>query len=185
VARVCQVAPATVAHWIDQGHLKGHRTPTGRRRVATEDLLQFLESHDMAVPAELEAGPFVVVVVEDEERYRRALAQAIARSDLDVELVEAATGTDGLLEIGRHEPQLVVLDYGLPDFNAEQVVERLLAPGRGLAVQVLVVTGGLPEEADRHLRELGVRGIVNKMDGLAAVVEAMREALPARRGQAA
>src|SRR3989449_7891256 len=38
VARVCQVSPATVANWIDQGLLKGHKTPTGRRRVEAEDL---------------------------------------------------------------------------------------------------------------------------------------------------
>src|SRR5204862_411190 len=38
VARVCQVSPATVANWIDQGLLKGHKTPTGRRRVEAEAL---------------------------------------------------------------------------------------------------------------------------------------------------
>ena len=53
VARVLQVTPATVASWIDQGHLKGHRTPTGRRRVESGDLVEFLNAHGMAVPAEL------------------------------------------------------------------------------------------------------------------------------------
>ena len=43
VARVCQVSPATVASWIDQGLLKGHKTPTGRRRVEAEDLTAFLD----------------------------------------------------------------------------------------------------------------------------------------------
>src|SRR5438093_8198812 len=76
VARVCQVSPATVANWIDQGLLKGHKTPTGRRRVESDDLAAFLRAHSMAVPAELERshGREVVVVVEDDEGYRRALA---------------------------------------------------------------------------------------------------------------
>ena len=47
MARVCQVTPATVAHWIDQGHLKGHRTPTGHRRVESTDLVAFLKGHGM------------------------------------------------------------------------------------------------------------------------------------------
>src|SRR5258707_15892936 len=65
VARVLQVTPATVAAWIDQGHLKGHRTPTGRRRVASGDLVNFLQAHGMGVPPELMAprgGPGIVVV---------------------------------------------------------------------------------------------------------------------------
>src|SRR6266576_968839 len=71
VARVLQVTPATVASWIDQGHLKGHKTPTGRRRVASADLAEFLRAHDMSVPSELlvvRDRP-VVVVVEDDPGY--------------------------------------------------------------------------------------------------------------------
>ena len=48
------MTPATVASWIDQGHLKGHRTPTGRRRVASADLADFLQAHGMAVPNEFD-----------------------------------------------------------------------------------------------------------------------------------
>ncbi|HEY6784852.1 MAG TPA: helix-turn-helix domain-containing protein, partial [Gemmatimonadales bacterium] len=47
VARICQVSPTTVANWIDQGHLKGHKTPTGRRRVVVDDLAAFLRAHGM------------------------------------------------------------------------------------------------------------------------------------------
>ena len=183
VARVCQVSPATVANWIDQGLLKGHKTPTGRRRVAAADLAQFLRVHKMAVPPELEGGTGhdVVVVVEDDPGYRRALALTIGRSDLDVEVVEAATGVDGLLEIGRVQPSLIVLDYALPDLNAAQVIQRLLEPGRRLDAEVIVVTGGMPEAATVELRRMGVRVIVSKADGMPAVVEAMRQALQRRK----
>src|SRR5436309_9055419 len=77
VARVLQVTPATVASWIDQGHLKGHKTPTGRRRVASADLAAFLTEHGMPVPAELVTPRErdVVVVVEDDASYLRALVK--------------------------------------------------------------------------------------------------------------
>ncbi|HEU5262471.1 MAG TPA: response regulator [Gemmatimonadales bacterium] len=185
VARVCQVSPATVASWVDQGLLKGHKTPTGRRRVEAEDLAEFLRAHDMAVPPELESGNGTdfVVVVEDDPAYLRALVLTVEQSDLDVEIVEATNGVDGLLEIGRVQPSLIVLDYALPDLNAAQVIQRLLAPGRRLDAEVIVVTGGMPEEATGQLREMGVKVIVNKGEGMAAVVEAMRQAL--RRQKAA
>jgi len=183
VARVCQVSPATVANWIDQGLLKGHKTPTGRRRVGADDLTVFLRAHDMAVPPELEhgSGHDVVVVVEDDPGYLRALVLTIEKSDLDVEVVEAATGVDGLLEIGRAQPTVIVLDYSLPDLNAPQVIQRLLEPGRRLDAEVMVVTGGMPEEAAVELRRMGVKVILNKSQGMPAVVEAMREALRRRK----
>ena len=183
MARVLQVTPATVASWIDQGHLKGHRTPTGRRRVESGDLAEFLLAHGMAVPAELAetSERLAVVVVEDDPGYLSALVRTVEREMAELELVEAATGVDGLLEIGRVQPDLVVLDYALPDLNAVQVVERLVDPSKGLTAPVIIVTGGLPENAENDLRRLGVRAIVNKGDGMGVVIEAMRRALQARK----
>lgn len=180
VARICQVSPTTVANWIDQGHLKGHKTPTGRRRVVVDDLAAFLRAHGMPVPPELLSSPVskpTVVLVEDDERYRQALRTLINRTGLQVELIEAANGVDGLLEIGRSDPDLIVLDYGLPDLNAEQVVERLLDPERKLTAEVIIVTGGIEQEAQDRLRLAGVREIVGKASGMGAVIEAIRQAL--------
>jgi len=183
VARVLQVTPATVASWIDQGHLKGHRTPTGRRRVASADLAEFLTAHGMAVPNELSASRerAIVVVVEDDPGYLKALVRTIEREAPEVDVVETTTGVDGLLEIGRLSPDLVVLDYALPDLNAVQVVERLVDPSKRLTAPVMIVTGGLPAAAENELRRLGVRAIVNKVDGMGVVIEAIRRALQSRK----
>lgn len=151
--------------------------------MEAEDLAAFLRTHNMAVPAELEQGTGrdVVVVVEDDPGYLRALVLTIEKSDLGVEVVEAATGVDGLLEIGRMQPTLIVLDYGLPDLNAAQVIQRLLEPGRKLDAEVIVVTGGMPAEATAELHDMGVKVIVHKSEGMSAVVEAMRQALQRRK----
>jgi len=44
-----------------------------------------------------------------------------------------------------------------------------------------VVTGGMPMEAEAGLRRVGVRNIVNKADGMPAVVEGIRRALQERQ----
>ncbi len=183
VARACQVSPATVANWIDQGHLKGHRTPTGRRRVEAGDLVEFLKAHEMAVPSELrsENGTEMVVVVEDDVGYLEALLRTLERADLDIEVVEATNGVDALLEIGRVRPTVILLDYTLPDLNARQLLERLLEPDRKLDAEVIVVTGGVRDDEAASLRKLGVKVIVNKADGISAVVGALQEALQRRK----
>jgi len=188
VARLCQVTPATVAHWIDQGHLKGHRTPTGHRRVNTEDLLVFLRDHGMPVPPELEGmgeARIPVVVVEDDPFYRKMVVKAIQTSDLRVEVTAVPTGMDGLLEIGRVQPAVIVLDFALPDINAAQVVERLMAPGRSLDAEVLIVTAAVSAGDVARLQRLGVQDILDKSAGLDAVLAALRGALERHRARAA
>lgn len=187
IARLCQVTPATVAHWIDQGYLKGHRTPTGHRRVETDDLALFLREHGMPVPPDLERESDVrdaVVVVEDDPSYRKMLQRAVESSDLQVDLTVAPTGMDGLLEIGRAQPAVIVLDYSLPDLNAAQVVERLLAPGRQLDVEVLIVTAGVGAEDVAWLQRLGVKEIVEKGKGIDVVMAALEQALERHRSRA-
>jgi CheY-like chemotaxis protein len=183
VARVCQVSPATVAHWIDQGLLKGHRTPTGRRRVAAGELAAFLRERDMPMPPDLRAalGRDTVVVAEDDPAYLKALAKTIERSDLHVEVVTTSNGVDALLEIGRVRPSLIVLDFALPDLNAVQVIQRLLEPGREFDAEVLVVTGGIRDDVRRQLETVGVKTIVSKADGISVVIDAMRQALARRK----
>jgi CheY-like chemotaxis protein len=178
IARVCQVTPATVANWIDQGHLKGHRTPTGRRRVEMDDLVDFLRSHEMDVPPDmLSDGRDVVVVVEDDPQYMRALLKYLQRAELDAEIVAATSGMDGLLEIGRRLPSVVLLDYGLPDLNADALIERLKEPASGFDAEVIVISGGLPEGAEERLRKVGAPRIMDKAAGFEALIDAVRAAL--------
>jgi CheY-like chemotaxis protein len=187
VARLCQVTAATVASWIDHGHLKGHRTPTGRRRVDVDDLVAFLRAHGMPIPPELEHEDVLpaesVVLVEDDAAYRKLLTRAMQQSDLGVSLVGAASGMDGLLEIGRVQPAVIVLDYSLPDLNAAQVVERLMAPGRSLDAEILVVTGGVSAEDQAWLERLGVKEIILKSAGIDTVVDAIGKALARHRAR--
>lgn len=137
----------------------------------------------MSVPNELQPARErpVVVVVEDDPGYLRALVRTLEREAPEVEVVEAMTGVDGLLEIGRVSPDLVILDYALPDLNAVQLVERLVDTSKRLTAPVMIVTGGMPAKAENDLRQLGVRAIVNKVDGMGVVIEAMQRALQARK----
>ena len=151
--------------------------------MASADLAEFLRAHDMSVPSELlvvRERP-VVVVVEDDPGYLAALTRTIQREARELEVVAATTGVDGLLEIGLRSPDLVVLDYSLPDLNAVQVVQRLQDTTKGFTAPVMIITGGMPASAENDLRALGVRAIVNKVDGMGVVIEAMRRALQARK----
>lgn len=147
--------------------------------MAAADLADFLRAHGMAVPSELLPARerAVVVVVEDDPAFLSAMVRTIRHEAPETDVVQASTGMDGLIEIGRVNPDLVILDYALPDLNAVQVVERL----QDRRSPVMIVTGGMPASAENELRRLGVRSIVNKVDGMGVVIEAMRRALQTRK----
>jgi two-component system KDP operon response regulator KdpE len=65
----------------------------------------------------------LVLVVEDEPGMRRALELNLRARGYDV--MVAATGAEGLRAAGRHPPDLVVLDLGLPDLTGLEVIAGL------------------------------------------------------------
>jgi two-component system response regulator RpaA len=56
-ARLCNVAPRTVAKWMDSGNLSGYRLPmSADRRIPHDSLVRFLRQHNMPQAAEVETA---------------------------------------------------------------------------------------------------------------------------------
>ncbi|HKW95881.1 MAG TPA: response regulator [Methylomirabilota bacterium] len=65
----------------------------------------------------------VVVLIEDEPQIRRFLRATLGSQGY--RLHEATSGEDGLIEAGIRQPDVVILDLGLPDMDGLQVIRRL------------------------------------------------------------
>lgn len=65
----------------------------------------------------------LVLVVEDDRRMRKYLRATL--SDQRFRVVDAENGSQGLIQAAGHNPDLVILDYGLPDFDGIQVTTKL------------------------------------------------------------
>jgi two-component system KDP operon response regulator KdpE len=64
-----------------------------------------------------------VLVIEDEPPIRRFLRPSLVSQGYRV--IEAASGADGLLEAAQRQPDLVILDLGLPDMDGLEVIRQL------------------------------------------------------------
>ena len=64
-----------------------------------------------------------VLVVDDEQAIRRFLRTSLNAQDYDV--VEATTGEDALLAAINDQPDLMILDLGLPDMDGKSVTRRI------------------------------------------------------------
>ena len=76
-----------------------------------------------------------ILVVDDEPSIVDAVATALRYEDYDVE--EAGTGREALTAVTSFEPDLIVLDWMLPDIEGIEVGRRLRAQGYKTAVLFL------------------------------------------------
>ena len=113
-----------------------------------------------------------VLVVDDEPQILRAL-----RINLRVrqyEVLTAATGAEALDVAGRHPPDLVILDLGLPDLSGLEVIEGL----RGWTSVPVVVLSGRADNSDKvEALDAGADDYVTKPFSMDELLARMRAAL--------
>jgi CheY-like chemotaxis protein len=89
-----------------------------------------------------------VLVIEDSPSVRRLIE--VCLRVLDVDVSSAIDGITGLAQIGATDPDVVVLDIGLPGLDGWEVLSRLRENPNSSDVKVLVLTAhAQPEMADR------------------------------------
>ena len=118
----------------------------------------------------------VILIVEDEESYREALAYMLGREGFDV--LVAADGAEGLAQFERHGADIVLLDLMMPGLSGTEVCRRLRQRS---SVPIIMVTAR-DAEIDKVVGlELGADDYVTKPFSHRELVARIRAVL--RRGQ--
>jgi len=139
-AEVLQVNPGSVAKWIDQGLLRSYRTPGGHRRVARDHLVSFAVEQGMFLPDEFMPKRRGVLIADDEQYIVDVLCRKFrAESDL-FDIATADDTISVLLEVGRHEPELILLDLCMPKLNGFELCRRLKEELGG-SIKIIAITG--------------------------------------------
>jgi two-component system KDP operon response regulator KdpE len=121
---------------------------------------------DPVVPAPL------VLVVDDEPQLRRFLRAALPPHGY--RLIEAETGEAALVEAASRQPDLVLLDLGLPDLDGIEVTRRLREWSRA----PIIVLSARDKEGDKvRALDAGADDYVTKPFGTGELLARMRVAL--------
>jgi two-component system, OmpR family, response regulator RegX3 len=113
-----------------------------------------------------------VLVVEDEESYRQALASGLRREGFEVVLAE--DGPEGIRRFEEHRPDIVLLDMLLPGMHGIDVCRRL----RAVSDVPILMVSAVDSELDVVLGlELGASGYVTKPFRLRELVARMHAIL--------
>jgi CheY-like chemotaxis protein/two-component sensor histidine kinase len=135
--------------------------------------------HVVQAPAIQQASKgFHILVVEDDPDVRRVIVECL--SLIGYQVTEAANGTEGLEMIASRKPDLLVVDYAMPDMTGAEVIAR----ARELVgdLPVILATGYADMAAVERLA--GKPSILRKPFDIAALGDAVNEALECTREQA-
>jgi len=83
---------------------------------------------------------FEVLVVDDDQDFRRLIALQLHQSDLPLAVTLAADGAEALHLAEQHPPDLVLLDVVMPQLDGFEVCARLRANLRTAFVPILMLT---------------------------------------------
>lgn len=174
VAEICNVSQQTIIRCFDNGRLHGFRVPGSRfRRIPRDSLLQFMKDHEIPLDR-LELGRKRVLVVDDDPAIVEMLVELLER-DGRFEVATAATGFEAGLKLREFRPDVLVLDYMLPDINGNQVCRIVRADPEMSGVRIIMVSGVVNPDDVARLKAEGADEFLQKPFSIEQLVNTITE----------
>lgn len=175
-AKVCKVSQQTIIRCFDSGRLNGFRVPGSRfRRIPREELIRFMRENE--IPLETIGSDRKRVLIVDDEPEIVSLITDLLESDGRFDVRSAGTGYDAGIETERFKPQLIVLDYMLPDINGNVVCQRVRESDLSADTRVLCVSGVVEQSEVQRLRDAGADDFLKKPFDLRELVQRIESLL--------
>ncbi len=160
-AEICQVSQQTIIRCFDAGRLKGFRVPGSRfRRIPRDELLRFMRENDIPLDR-LESGKKRILVVDDDEQILELFLDVLER-DGRFEVRTASSGYDAGMVSQEFRPDLMILDYMLPDVNGNVVCKTVRQNPALEEMKIIIVSGVVKQDEISELLEAGADEFVKK-----------------------
>jgi two-component system, OmpR family, response regulator len=175
-ADICKVSQQTIIRCFDSGRLKGFRVPGSRfRRIPREALVMFMKDNGIPVDA-LDNGKRKVLVVDDDPEIVELFVDVLER-DGRFEVRTAASGYDAGVITHEFMPELMILDYMLPDINGNVVCQTIRQNPAFEHIKIVIVSGVVNQEEINDLLKAGADEFVKKPFNIEKLIERIGELL--------
>lgn len=160
-AEVCKVSQQTIIRCFDAGRLNGFRVPGSRfRRIPREELLRFMKSNDIPTDG-FDTGKKRVLIVDDDPRIVELYVDLFSE-DPRLELKTALTGYDAGILTESFRPDVLVLDYMLPDVNGNVVCETIRKNPELADTKIIIISGVVNQSEIDGLYDAGADDFLKK-----------------------
>lgn len=151
-AKICHVTHHSIKNWIKQGLIRASRTPGGHYRILEEDLDAFREEYDM-FPRDKGPSKRRVMIVDDDEDARDLIESML--SGEGYELIKVSNATEVGLKAAQLTPDLILLDFLMPDINGFDVCKALRDNELTRSIPIMAVTCLSKEDDIERIFECG------------------------------
>ena len=160
-AEVCRLSQQTIIRCFDSGQLHGFRVPGSKfRRIPRESLIKFMK--DNGIPfARLESKLVRVLVVDDDPQIVELFVDVL-EADGRFEIATATSGYDAGVQTQQFCPDIVVLDYMLPDINGNIVCKTIRENPELSWIKILIISGVVAPSEVEALMEAGADDFIKK-----------------------
>ncbi len=177
-AEICKVSQQTIIRCFDSGRLKGFRVPGSRfRRIPREALIAFMKDNNIP-PDALDNGKLKILVVDDDPEIVELFVDVLER-DGRFEVKTANTGYDAGMLTQEFRPDLIILDYMLPDVNGNIVCQRIRSNAEFERTKIIIVSGVVNQDEINDLLKAGADDFVKKPFNIEKLIERIGELLVA------
>ena len=102
-----------------------------------------------------------VLIIDDEDDIRRVARLSLVRIG-GLEVVEAASGADGVRKAAEERPDAILLDVMMPAMDGPQTLAALRAQESTASIPVVFLTAKAMASELAHLKAMGAVGILTK-----------------------
>jgi two-component system KDP operon response regulator KdpE len=114
----------------------------------------------------------LLLIIEDEAQMRRFLR--VSLGNVGYQLLEAETGADGLAQAAARNPDIILLDLGLPDIDGLEITERLR---QWTKTPIVIISARGREEDKIKALDAGADDYLTKPFGVGELLARLRVAL--------
>jgi len=175
-AEVCRVSQQTIIRCFDAGRLEGFRVPGSRfRRIPRQSLIKFMKENNIPLDA-IESGKRKVLIVDDDAEIVELLVDVLERDDR-FETKTASSGYEAGIATERFRPELILLDYMLPDVNGNVVCQTIRKNPNFENIRIIIVSGVVKQDEISQLLKSGADDFIKKPFDLAELTGKITAAL--------
>ncbi|MBF0109066.1 MAG: response regulator [Magnetococcales bacterium] len=149
------VSRRTIHNWLERNTLKFWRTPGGHVRIARASVNDLLEDRQRQLDRQDQSTHCCVLVVDDDPTIVDYYVSSVEHWGLPVQLETAENGFQGLIQLARKRPDLILTDLRMQGMDGFELIRHLQSRDDFQALRMVVVTelsqetiqerGGLPE----------------------------------------
>ncbi|MCK4705547.1 MAG: response regulator [Gammaproteobacteria bacterium] len=143
-AKILDVAVSTIQLWVNNGLLNAWTTAGGHRRIAHSSVDEMLVQQQTVLEQSKLKKQLSVVVVEDDAQLLRLYEKQLLSWNVQTHVITAKDGYEGLINIGRILPDVIITDLMMPNMDGFQMV-RALNELSLLKHSLIIVISGLTE----------------------------------------